>query len=429
MSQQQIFEGSPSVTSLPELACGPSLFDAPVGQTPCLFGPDHVRANLSARQARALGLMTSGTYGRLLPGSLSSAALQSCLESRLQARLQTLGSTLYTLTWKPWHTPSGPSRSRLRGSARRTSEIELIGWPTPTTNAKNHPDSERGLQTLAGVAQHLAGWVTPTTRDFKDTPGMTAQRDGKDRVDQLPRQSYLAGWPTPMADCCRGPNPEEALKAFRPSGHKVQKRIQDIASIAGPARLTATGEMLIGSTAEMKSGGQLNPAHSRWLMGLPAEWDGCAPTETPLILKRQSRSFHPLIIHGEGAMSAMQVFISHGSGKVKVDCYGTFTMAINGHDFLFALTDNADGKVLEVTEYVSGLRWPVLLEEPGGKALGLASPPNEQCEIYKGVLAKAKQRIMTDLIHRTTNGNGTEEDVARVILNMQKSYKANEVDF
>lgn len=128
-------------------------------------------------------------------------------------------------------------------------------------------------------------------------------------------------------------------------------------------------------------------------------------------------------------MSAMQVFISHGSGKVKVDCYGTFTMAINGHDFLFALTDNADGKVLEVTEYVSGLRWPVLLEEPGGKALGLASPPNEQCEIYKGVLAKAKQRIMTDLIHRTTNGNGTEEDVARVILNMQKSYKANEVDF
>lgn len=41
----------------------------------------------------------------------------------------------------------------------------------------------------------------------------------------------------------------------------------------GPARITADGTLQTGSTAETKNGGQLNPDHSRWLMGYPTGWD------------------------------------------------------------------------------------------------------------------------------------------------------------
>ena len=262
MCAQMNFPGFDGSTSSQESADGQRRSVSRDGQQTSRSGPAAPHASLSASPGNSPRVTTNGTSPSILrswsgpvapscclanrsPAQTLSARFQRQLTDRLQQRLHGHGAMIYKTVWKARVTPMGRQICALRASALRTLDSvsfsallggmlwhgSLAGWPTitATDGAKQ------------GAASTLAGWSTPSARDWKDSPGMALEAVNPDgstrtRIDQLPRQAQLASGTT------------------------------------GPARFTASGQMLTGCSAGMNGGGQLNPLMSAWLMGYPLHW-------------------------------------------------------------------------------------------------------------------------------------------------------------
>lgn len=146
---------TPNATSLLESADGAMRSGSQDGQTTSQSGPAPALVNLSARQAKGKGLLTSATFGLPSFGSSTSADLQRSLASRLREKLGETGSQGFDLTWSQWDMLQGPPISRLRASALPTY-VSAYGGVPPTVTARDYR-SGMSMELLSKRLSHPRG--------------------------------------------------------------------------------------------------------------------------------------------------------------------------------------------------------------------------------------------------------------------------------
>ncbi len=330
MLNQQKSKNLRSAISSQESESGLMRFVLPDGTTTDPYGRDHVPVNLSARQAKEMDFLTSGTCGRTGFISSKCADLSKFLANKCQAKTDLLGSTLFKLTWKKRDTPTLHSIYALRASVRRTSgkgsgSMQGEGLPTPQAMDANgtalapryKPDTKRDPLKIGSYRIDLKdlpflifskppyeedqwNWNTPSATDYKGGYQGGRIRNGKLSTDRLDVTAQLTYWPTVTTIDNNQVRGEGAAKEATDRGttlggaarlaHLPTPRANEYKAPHQPPNrqggktlnqtclLMDIGSTQIGSTAEMKSTVQLNPALSRWLMSLPPAWCEHLPT-------------------------------------------------------------------------------------------------------------------------------------------------------
>lgn len=300
-----------SATSSPELASGATPSVPQNGQMTDRFGPVLAHVSPSPQQGRKAVSTTNGTSGPSSSGLSVSANLSQSLANRLRLKTDLLGSTLFRLIWKERTTPSGRLIPALRASVLRTSGKDSTGWPTPNTpsggpNVKSTAKHTGGMD-LDGAAL-LTGW--PTTRqadgekNVRSLEGSLREIERKGSPQDLCQASQIAGWGTPVAnDDNKSVEAHLAMKKRMGERDGTGANRTAITSLAVQAKAAfwstprankwgfpdahgsqekpmGIGKKQIGFPVSIEKSGQLNPAHSRWLMGLKIAWDSCGAMVT-----------------------------------------------------------------------------------------------------------------------------------------------------
>lgn len=189
-----------------------------------IFGPTSNKASESSDQ----GLFSSRTS----------------TESQAASLLDTTRfSTMSSAIWKKWVT-----QQRQESIRRRKLE-----HPTP---------GEDGSSLV---------WPTATSRDWKDTPGMSKDRKDKGRgardCDQLPR-AVLKKWPTP----------DTSAEKFRLAGNSQQSN--SLEAMGRRGQLGQAKDNMNGSLPE-----RLSCLWVEALMGFPVGWTDCEHSAMPVSQK------------------------------------------------------------------------------------------------------------------------------------------------
>jgi len=293
-SKRKTLLDSRNAISSPGLESGVTPCVSPDGPTLDLFGQAVAPARVSQPQAKAAGLMTLATSGRLGSDSSASAALQRSLENRLMQRLDTAGSTLYKLTWRAKRTPLGRRYLERAARERRTSGSGCTSWPSPGASEHdmspqewerqnraqkaNNPllhEKQKMLSTTAQLsawptpncptggpntestethtggmdldgAMRLASWATPQVHDDKLRGNTMA--DHHDSPHDLSNQALLASWNTPTSEDTKtdGPKAMRKWEDHRQTGaglptsvQRLRNQAQALAAWPSPIRDSA----------------------------------------------------------------------------------------------------------------------------------------------------------------------------------------------
>ena len=140
----------------------------------------------------------------------------------------------------------------------------------------------------------LAGWKTLCVpnggRISGNSEDIGKHRDGTKAQIGLENEAKLSGWNTPQERDWKGPEG----RSYK--GETMDLNLQAAAAAAAfPNPSMDFGGKPIGYLLGpngweiVPASGQLNAAHSRWLMGLPPAWDDCGVTAMASSRKRPKR--------------------------------------------------------------------------------------------------------------------------------------------